>query len=74
MEALNSLQNMSELANVESSVTYENESDDDEEQVDETEQTALHSGFTESNVYCFDERNLYLLNSDFMKLKKHGKI
>ena len=73
--ALVSLQNQSELANVESSVEYENESDNDEpEHVEGTEQTALQSGFTESNVYCFDEGNLYLLNSEFMKLKKDGKI
>ena len=70
--ALKALENQSELAAVDTVESVENDSSD--EDIDGAHQTALRSGFSEHNVFCFDQQNLYLANKDFMKLKKDGRI
>ena len=70
--ALTALENQSELAAVDTVESVEDDSSD--EDIDGAHQTALRSGFSEHNVFCFDQHNLYLANKDFMKLKKDGKI
>ena len=71
--ALSLLENECELAGVDKIISHADSESSDEE-VEGAEQTAMRSGLTESNVYCFDNENLYLRDKEFMKLKKQGKI